>query len=57
MKIQINSAYHSCGNIPWIPFLLLFQIDLMTKASPKSAFDYPLTQMWPFVKPLNMEGA
>jgi len=41
---------------PAEPFLLQVDIDPMINAYPKIAFGYPLTQMEPFVKPLDMEG-
>ena len=41
---------------PTEPFLLQVQIDPMINAYRKIAFGYPLTQMEPFVKPLDMEG-
>ncbi len=41
---------------PTMPFLLQVEIDPMINAYPKIAFGYPLTQMEPFAKPLDMEG-
>lgn len=41
---------------PMQPFLLQVLIDSMTNAYPKIAFGYPITEMEPFVKPLDMEG-
>jgi acetolactate synthase I/II/III large subunit len=38
------------------PFLLQVEIDPMVNAYPKIAFGHPITQMEPFVKPLDMEG-
>lgn len=41
---------------PHEPFLLQVQIDPMINAYPKLAFGYSITEMEPFVKPLDMEG-
>ena len=41
---------------PSAPFLLQVEIDAMINAYPKIAFGYPITQMEPFAKPLDMEG-
>jgi acetolactate synthase-1/2/3 large subunit len=41
---------------PAAPFLLQVEIALKINAYPKIAFGYPITQMEPFVKPLDMEG-
>jgi acetolactate synthase-1/2/3 large subunit len=41
---------------PTEPFLLQVEIDPIINAYPKIAFGYPLTQMEPFIKPLDMEG-
>ena len=41
---------------PTMPFLLQVEIDPMINAYPKIAFGYPLMQMEPFAKPLDMEG-
>ena len=41
---------------PLVPFLLQVEISPFINAYPKIAFGYPLTQMEPFVKPLDMEG-
>jgi len=41
---------------PTAPFLLQVEIDPMINAYPKIAFGYPITQMEPFIKPLDMEG-
>ena len=41
---------------PRVPFLLQVDIDPMINAYPKLAFGYSITEMEPFVKPLDMEG-
>jgi acetolactate synthase-1/2/3 large subunit len=41
---------------PLEPFLLQVEIDPMVNAYPKIAFGHPMTEMEPFVKPLDMEG-
>jgi acetolactate synthase-1/2/3 large subunit len=41
---------------PSEPYLLQVTIDTMTNAYPKIAFGYPITEMEPFAKPLDMEG-
>ncbi len=41
---------------PAAPFLLQVMIDPMVNAYPKIAFGHPITEMEPFVKPLDMEG-
>jgi acetolactate synthase I/II/III large subunit len=41
---------------PMMPFLLQVEVDPMINAYPKIAFGYPITQMEPFAKPLDMEG-
>ena len=41
---------------PVEPFLLQVNIDVMANAYPKIAFGYPITEMEPFAKPLDMEG-
>lgn len=38
------------------PFLLQVMIDIYTNTYPKIAFGCPITEMEPFVKPLDMEG-
>jgi acetolactate synthase-1/2/3 large subunit len=40
---------------PMEPFLLQVEIDPMINAYPKIAFGHPMTEMEPFVKPLDME--
>ena len=41
---------------PQEPFLLQVLLDVFTNAYPKIAFGYPMTEMEPFAKPLEMEG-
>ena len=41
---------------PLEPFLLQVNIDILANAYPKIAFGYPITEMEPFIKPLDMEG-
>ncbi len=41
---------------PQSPFLLQVHIDPLANVYPKIAFGYPLTEMEPFAKPLDMEG-
>jgi acetolactate synthase-1/2/3 large subunit len=41
---------------PSEPFLLEIRIDKSVNAYPKIAFGYPITEMEPFAKPLDMEG-
>jgi acetolactate synthase-1/2/3 large subunit len=41
---------------PSAPFLAEVAIDTFTNAYPKIAFGHPITEMEPFVKPLEMEG-
>lgn len=41
---------------PQVPFLLQVFVDVFTNAYPKIAFGYPMTEMEPFAKPLEMEG-
>ncbi len=41
---------------PLAPFLLEVKVDPMVNAYPKIAFGHPITEMEPFVKPLDMEG-
>jgi len=41
---------------PQEPFLLQVSLDVFTNAYPKIAFGYPMTEMEPFAKPLEMEG-
>ena len=41
---------------PQAPFLLQIFVDSFTNVYPKIAFGHPITEMEPFVKPLQMEG-
>jgi acetolactate synthase I/II/III large subunit len=53
---EISTGLASLWENPSEPFLLQVQIETQANAYPKIAFGYPLTQMEPFVKPLDMEG-
>jgi acetolactate synthase-1/2/3 large subunit len=53
---EISTGLARLWENPSEPFLLQVQIETQANAYPKIAFGYPLTQMEPFVKPLDMEG-
>jgi len=53
---EIERGLSKLWQKPSEPFLLQVNIDVMANAYPKIAFGHPITQMEPFVKPLDMEG-
>lgn len=53
---SIPLALEKMWENPQVPFLLQIIIDISAKAYPKIAFGYPMTEMEPFVQPLEMEG-
>ena len=54
--VSVQSGLSQLWADPAAPFLLQVEIDPMINAYPKIAFGYPLTEMEPFAKPLDMEG-
>ena len=55
-EVSIQHGLSQLWADPTMPFLLQVEIDPMINAYPKIAFGYPITQMEPFAKPLDMEG-
>lgn len=55
-KSQLKKAIRHMWQDPLTPFLLQVMINPLINAYPKIAFGHPLTEMEPFVKPLEMEG-
>lgn len=53
---QLPAALRRLFEDPAAPGLLHVRIDQEANAYPKIAFGHPMTQMEPFVKPLDMEG-
>lgn len=54
--VSVQSGLSQLWANPEAPFLLQVQIDPMINAYPKIAFGHPITEMEPFVKPIEMEG-
>ena len=53
---QLKNGLEMLWKDPSEPFLLEIKIDKSVNAYPKIAFGYPITEMEPFAKPLDMEG-
>lgn len=53
---DVESALNAMWKEPSAPYLLQVMIDTFANAFPKIAFGHPITEMEPFVKPLEMEG-
>lgn len=53
---DVDRGLREIWNDPSVPFLAEVKIDTFTNAYPKIAFGHPITEMEPFVKPLDMEG-
>jgi acetolactate synthase-1/2/3 large subunit len=53
---QVSPALREMWGDPARPFLLQVMIDMHANAYPKIAFGHPITEMEPFVKPVEMEG-
>lgn len=53
---EIAPALEKLWLDPSQPYLLQVSINLMANVYPKIAFGYPITEMEPFAKPLDMEG-
>ncbi|MBO2009525.1 thiamine pyrophosphate-binding protein [Hymenobacter negativus] len=53
---QLDEAAAWLWNDPQQPALLQVMVDSHTNCYPKLAFGHPITEMEPFVKPLEMEG-
>lgn len=53
---EVARALAGLWQEPQSPFLLQVMIDTFANAYPKIAFGHPITEMEPFVKPLEMEG-
>lgn len=54
--VEVQSALEEMWVDPKAPFLLQVMIDPFTNVYPKIAFGHPITEMEPFVKPIEMEG-
>ena len=54
--VEVQSALDEMWVDPKAPFLLQVMIDPFTNVYPKIAFGHPITEMEPFVKPIEMEG-
>src|SRR5258708_727282 len=55
-EAEITDALVQLWQDPQSPFLLEVIIDTFANVYPKLAFGHPITEMEPFVKPLDMEG-
>ncbi len=55
-EAEISDALVQLWQDPQLPFLLQVIIDTFANVYPKLAFGHPITEMEPFVKPLDMEG-
>lgn len=55
-KKSVQAGLQQFWKDPREPFLLNVMIDPMINAYPKLAFGYSITEMEPFIKPLDMEG-
>ena len=53
---SVQTGLQQLWKDPKEPFLLNVMIDPLINAYPKLAFGYSITEMEPFVKPLDMEG-
>lgn len=53
---QLRTGLEMLWENPSEPFLLEIKVDKSVNAFPKIAFGYPITEMEPFAKPLDMEG-
>lgn len=53
---SLPAAFEKMWINPQEPFLLQVTIDVSANAYPKIAFGHPMTEMEPFVKPVEMEG-
>jgi len=54
--VEAQAALELMWANPEEPFLLQVMIDPFTNVYPKIAFGHPITEMEPFVKPIEMEG-
>jgi acetolactate synthase-1/2/3 large subunit len=54
--LEVQSALDQMWRDPRSPFLLQVMIDRFTNTYPKIAFGLPITEMEPFVNPVDMEG-
>ena len=54
---EAQSALEAMWVDPEAPFLLQVMLDPFTNVYPKIAFGHPITEMEPFVKPIEMEGS
>ena len=53
---DVEQALDKMWEDPEAPYLLQVMIDTFANAYPKIAFGHPITEMEPFVKPIDMEG-
>lgn len=54
--VEVQPALEAMWLDPKAPFILQVMIDTFTNVYPKNAFGRPITEMEPFVKPIEMEG-